>query len=100
ESKETKKEVKEDKKKEEAAEKEKVEKEKKEPEEQKKGGGEEEKKPSEKLPVSPQKKKKINQMTLSEIEAKLEETKKTMGGTDSKYVQKLMERKEYLESLK
>ncbi|MFO7865641.1 MAG: hypothetical protein R6V02_02355 [Candidatus Aminicenantes bacterium] len=43
-------------------------------------------------------KKKINKLSLSEIEAKLKEIKKTMGGWDSKYAQHLQERKKILSS--
>jgi len=50
--------------------------------------------------ASPAKKKKINKMTLSEIETKLEEVKGKMGGFDSKYAQQLILRKDYLNSLK
>jgi sRNA-binding protein len=41
-------------------------------------------------------KKKINKMTLAEIESKLKEIKKTMGGWDSKYAQQLLKRKNRL----
>ena len=42
--------------------------------------------------------KKINKMSLAEIEAKLEDVKEKMGGWDSKYAQQLIKRKNYLES--
>ncbi|GAI76333.1 unnamed protein product [marine sediment metagenome] len=39
-------------------------------------------------------------MTPAEIEAKLKEVKSTMGGFDSKYARQLIQRKEFLNSLK
>lgn len=41
-------------------------------------------------------KKKINKMTLQEIEAKLKDTQKNMGGLESKYAGHLLKRKESL----
>jgi len=61
---------------------------------------EEEKPEPEKAEAAGPKKKKINKMTLAEVEAKLEEVKSTMGGLYSKYAQQLILRKEYLKSLK
>jgi len=40
--------------------------------------------------------KKINQMTLEEIERKLEEIKTTMGGHSSRYARELLRRREVL----
>ncbi|MCK4758910.1 MAG: hypothetical protein KAT69_02630, partial [Candidatus Aminicenantes bacterium] len=51
-------------------------------------------------PAAPSKKKKINKMTMDEIEKKLEEVKSAMGGLDSKYARHLSRRKEFLKSLK
>jgi len=48
-------------------------------------------------PASPPKKKKVNRMTLEEIEAKLKEVKEKMGGHESKYAQELLKRKRSLE---
>lgn len=45
-------------------------------------------------------KKKINKMTLAEIETKLKEIKETMGGWDSKYAQQLRKRKNLLSQKK
>lgn len=45
-------------------------------------------------------KKKINKMTLAEVEAKLKEIKETMGGWDSKYARHLVTRKNFLSSKK
>jgi hypothetical protein len=45
-------------------------------------------------------KKKINQMTLDEIEAKLKAVEEHMGGLESKYAQQLQLRKKYLISTK
>lgn len=43
------------------------------------------------------KKKKINQMTLAEVEQKLKEARKTMGGDESaRYIRQLLRRKELL----
>ncbi|MBC7361130.1 MAG: hypothetical protein H5U06_02425 [Candidatus Aminicenantes bacterium] len=42
------------------------------------------------------KRKKINRLTLAEIEAQLEEIKKTQGGWHSKYAQHLLARKKAL----
>jgi hypothetical protein len=42
--------------------------------------------------------KKINRMTLSEIDAKLEEVKSSQGGLASKYAQHLLRRKKALSS--
>ncbi len=51
------------------------------------------------VPDSPAaKKKKINKMTLAEIETKLEELKKSRGGLTSKYAQQLGHRKNTLKS--
>jgi len=61
---------------------------------------EEEKPEPEKAEAVGAKKKKINKMTLAEVEAKLEEVKSTMGGLYSKYARQLILRKEYLKSLK
>lgn len=61
---------------------------------------EEEKPEPEKAEAAGPKKKKINKMTLAEVEAKLEEVKSTMGGLYSKYARQLILRKEYLKSLK
>ena len=61
---------------------------------------EEEKPEPEKAEAPGPKKKKINKMTLAEIEAKLEEVKSAMGGLSSKYARQLILRKEYLKSLK
>lgn len=44
--------------------------------------------------------KKINKMTLEEVEAKLEDVKTTQGGLSSKYAQQLLRRKGYLSSIK
>ena len=44
----------------------------------------------------PAKKKKINKMTLSEIDAKLVSVKEHMGNFDSKYAQELLKRKSFL----
>jgi len=60
----------------------------------------EEKPEPEKGEAAPAKSRKINKMTLAEVEAKLEEVKSTMGGLNSKYGQQLIQRKEYLKSLK
>ena len=60
----------------------------------------EKEKPEVVSPPPPSKRKKINKMTLGEIEAKLEEVKDKMGGLDSKYAQHLLKRKNYLNSLK
>jgi hypothetical protein len=57
-------------------------------------------KPEKPEAAPPAKKKKINKMTLAEIETKLEEVKIKMGGLDSKYAQHLILRKNYLNSLK
>ena len=57
-------------------------------------------KPEAAASASPAKKKKINKMTLAEIETKLEDVKIKMGGLDSKYAQHLILRKNYLNSLK
>jgi len=43
-----------------------------------------------------QKSKKINRLTLAEIEAQLEEIKKTQGGWYSRYARHLLERKKAL----
>ncbi|MFC2163460.1 hypothetical protein ACFLT2_00520, partial [Acidobacteriota bacterium] len=52
-----------------------------------------------KEPPAPQPiKKKINKMTLAEVEAKLKELQETMGGHDSKYAQQLILRKKLLNS--
>ena len=64
-----------------------------------------EKKPKEEKPElevtpRPSKPKKINQMTLAEIEEKLKEVEEKMGGWDSKYAQQLIQRKNLLQSLK
>ncbi len=61
---------------------------------------EEPEKPEAAPSAPPAKKKKINKMTLAEIEAKLEDVKIKMGGLDSKYAQHLILRKNYLNSLK
>ncbi|RLE01439.1 MAG: hypothetical protein DRI99_07335, partial [Candidatus Aminicenantes bacterium] len=54
-----------------------------------------EEKPS--APASPpKKKKKINQMTLEEIEERLKYVQETQGGLDSLYAQHLLQRKAYL----
>jgi hypothetical protein len=42
--------------------------------------------------------KKINQMTLAEIEKKLEELKGSTGGYSSRYARELLRRKEILKS--
>lgn len=42
--------------------------------------------------------KKINQMTLEEIEKKLDEIKSTMGGHSSRYARELLRRREVLRS--
>jgi len=42
------------------------------------------------------KNKKINKMTLAEIDSKLEKVKNTMGGFDSKYARQLIQRKKFL----
>lgn len=42
--------------------------------------------------------KKINQLTLAEIEKKLEEIKGSMGGYSSRYARELLRRKEILKS--
>jgi len=47
---------------------------------------------------TPKKKKKINKMTLSEIETKLKEVDDKMGGLNSKYAQHLIQRKKSLSS--
>lgn len=60
----------------------------------------EEKPEPEKAEAPGPKKKKINKMTLAEVEAKLEEVKSAMGGLNSKYAQQLILRKEHLKSLK
>ncbi len=44
------------------------------------------------------KNKKINKMSLAEIEAKLEEIKGTMGGYSSRYARELLRRREILRS--
>jgi hypothetical protein len=49
-------------------------------------------------PAEPAAKKKINRMTLVEIEAKLKEVEEQMGGMDSKYAQQLLHRKKTLTS--
>jgi hypothetical protein len=61
---------------------------------------EEEKPEPEKAEAAGPKNKKINKMTLAEVEAKLEGVKSTMGGLNSKYARQLILRKEYLKSLK
>jgi len=60
----------------------------------------ESKKPEEVPTPTPTKKKKINKMTLAEIEAKLNDIKKKLGGLDSKYAKHLLKRKEFLLSKK
>ena len=52
----------------------------------------------EKTSPEPLKKKKVNQMTLAEIEAQLKMVQENMGGIQSKYAQHLLERKKYLVS--
>jgi hypothetical protein len=42
--------------------------------------------------------RKINQLTLAEIEKKLEEIKGSMGGFSSRYARELLRRKENLQS--
>jgi len=54
----------------------------------------------EKPSPEPLKKKKVNQMTLAEIEAQLKMVQENMGGIQSKYAQHLLERKKYLVSQK
>ncbi len=56
-------------------------------------------KPEPEAPLPPSKAKKINKMSLAEIEAKLEDVKEKMGGWNSNYAQQLIKRKNYLESL-
>ena len=46
------------------------------------------------------KNKKINKMTLEELEKAIEKTKETMGGLSSKYAKELLERKEALAAAK
>lgn len=57
-----------------------------------------EEKKAETEPAAPPKKKKINKMTLAEIDAKLEYVKEKMGGLNSKYAQQLLQRKKTLTS--
>jgi len=57
-------------------------------------------KPEEKTSQEPPKKKKVNQMTLAEIEAQLKMVQERMGGFQSKYAQHLLRRKNYLVSNK
>ncbi len=42
--------------------------------------------------------KKINRMTLAEIEKRLEEIERSMGGHSSRYARELLRRKEILQS--
>lgn len=46
------------------------------------------------------KNKKINKMSLSEIEKAIEETKKSMNGLNSRYAKELIKQRDYLLSLK
>ncbi len=46
------------------------------------------------------KRKKINKLTLAEVEKKLEEAKSAQGGYSSRYAQKLLRRREVLRSQK
>jgi len=77
---------------------------KKEPKKEVKKEAVKEEKPSEKkaepAPVTAPKRKKINKMSLEEIEAKIEEVKNKMGGLHSKYGRQLLIRRDYLHSLK
>ena len=57
-------------------------------------------KTEEKTSPEPLKKKKVNQMTLVEIDAQLKMVQENMGGIQSKYAQQLLRRKEYLVSNK
>lgn len=50
----------------------------------------------EEAPSEPKKKKKINKLTLEEVEEKLKSTEVTMGGHSSKYAQHLLQRREEL----
>lgn len=55
---------------------------------------------SEEIPAAePGKKKKINQMTLAEIDAKLKKVHASQGGLQSKYARQLIQRKNTLKSL-
>lgn len=45
-------------------------------------------------------KKKVNKMTLAEVNAKLKDVTEHQGGLESKYAHALLERKSYLESKK
>ncbi len=54
--------------------------------------------PAEPPAAQPSPKKKINQMTLEEIEAKLKDVQEQMGGLESKYAQQLLLRKKLLTS--
>ena len=56
-------------------------------------------KPTPEAPPIPSKSKKINKMSLAEIEVKLEDVKEKMGGWDSKYAQQLIKRKNFLKSI-
>jgi len=47
-----------------------------------------------------QKNKKINKMTLAEIEKAIEETKKNMNSLNSRYARELLKQRDYLLSLK
>lgn len=49
---------------------------------------------------APPVKKKVNKMTLAEVNAKLKGLPENQGGLESKYAQALLERKNYLESKK
>ena len=76
---------------------------KKEPKKEVKEAVKEEKLPEKKAepaPVTVPKRKKINKMSLEEIEAKIEEVKNKMGGLHSKYARQLLIRRDYLRSLK
>ena len=81
------------------------------PEKAKEGKKVETKKPAKKAEIPPEtekpadaaapsshKNKKINKMTLAEIEEKLNEMKGTMGSLKSKYAQQLIQRKNILSS--
>ncbi len=63
--------------------------------EQEKTINEEKKEVKEETP-QPQQKKKINKMSLEEIEAQLQMVKEKMGGFDSLYAQHLLRRREIL----
>jgi len=53
-------------------------------------------KEKEEAPFEPKKRKKINKLTLEEVEEKLKSVEATMGGASSKYAQQLLHRREEL----